>query len=77
MIHYVLATANSFPTCCLFCGCYEPIISDNVENSPFMRIHQEIIIPLEALYWFLNRMGGYGLKSVFFAFFSLFFEVEG
>lgn len=66
MIHYVLATANSFPTCCSFCGRYEPIISDNVGNSPFMRIHQEIIIPLEAMYWvFLNRIGGCRFKTVF------------
>lgn len=55
MIHYVLATANSFPTCCSFCGCYEPIISDNVGNSPFMRIHQEIIIPLEAVCFFKQK----------------------
>lgn len=65
MIHYVLATANSFPTCCSFCGRYEPIISDNVGNSPFMRIHQEIIIPLEAMYCFLNRIGRYGFKNIF------------
>lgn len=64
MIHYVLATANSFPTCCSFCGLYEPIISDNVGNSPFMRIHQKIIIPSAAMYWFLNRTGGYGVKNI-------------
>lgn len=67
-----LATANSFPTCCSFCGCYEPIISDNVGNSPLMRIHQEIIIPPETMWCFLNRMGGWGFK-IFSQFLRLYF----
>lgn len=77
MIHYVLATANSFPTCCSFCGRCEPIISARVGNSPFMRNHQEIIIPLAAMYWFLNRIGGYGFTNIFLLSFASFLREEG
>lgn len=30
-----------------------------------MRVHQEIIIPLEAMYCLLNRIGRCGCKNVF------------